>query len=60
VKGDRIELEQAVVFPFKLPEPAKEAANRPAVGPPPDGSDPSIGSWRIPRSVSMVLHRVQR
>jgi beta-galactosidase len=60
VKGDRIELEQTVVFPFKLNEPAKEAANRPAVGPPPDGSDPSIGSWRIPRSVSMVLHRVQR
>ena len=46
VKGDRIELERNITFPFKLPQPAKEAANRPAVGPPPDGSDPSIGSWR--------------
>jgi beta-galactosidase len=60
VKGDRIELEQSVVFPFHMPQPAKQEANRPAVGPPPDGSDPSIGSWRIPKAVSMVLHRVQR
>ena len=60
VKGDRIELERNIVFPFKRPEPAKEEANRPAVGPPPDGSDPSIGSWRIPKSVSMVLQRAQR
>jgi beta-galactosidase len=60
VKGDRIELEQAVAFPFHLPEPAKEEANRPAVGPPPNGSDPSIGAWRIPKSIPMVLQRVQR
>jgi beta-galactosidase len=60
VKSDRIELEQTIEFPFKLPEPAKQSANRPAVGPPPDGSDPSIGSWRIPKSVSMVLQRAQR
>ena len=60
VKGDQIDLEQNVVIPFHLPQPAKEAANRPAVGPPPDGSDPSIGSWRVPKSVSMVLRRVQR
>ncbi len=60
VKADRIELERNITFPFKLPQPAKEEANRPAVGPPPDGSDPSIGSWRIPKSVSMVLQRVQR
>ncbi len=60
VKGDRIELERNIVFPFNRPEPAKEEANRPAIGPPPDGSDPSIGSWRIPKSVSMVLQRAQR
>lgn len=60
VKGGRIDLEQSVVIPFHLPEPAKEEANRPAVGPPPDGSDPSIGSWRIPKAVSLELQRVQR
>jgi beta-galactosidase len=60
VKEDRIELERNVEFPFKLPQPAKEETNRPAIGPPPDGSDPSIGSWRVPRSVSMVLQRAQR
>jgi beta-galactosidase len=60
VKGDRIDVEQTVVMPFHLPQPAKEEANRPAVGPAPDGSDPSIGSWRIPKAVSLELQRVQR
>lgn len=60
VQGDRIELEQTVEFPFHLPQPAKPAPNAPAVGPAPDGSDPSIGSWRIPQAVKIVLRRAQR
>jgi beta-galactosidase len=61
VKQEQIELEQTIEFPFKLPEPPKETANRPAVGPPPDGSDPSIDpSWRLPPRVAIVLHRVER
>jgi beta-galactosidase len=61
VKGDRIDLDQKIEFPFKIPEPVKEAANRPAVGPPPDGSDPSI-NWgrRRPRELAIALQRAER
>ena len=39
----------------------KEEANRPAIGPAPDGSDPSMDpSWHIPSSVPVVLVRVER
>jgi beta-galactosidase len=60
VKGDEIELDQTVNFPFHIPQPAKEEANRPAVGPAPDGSDPSIGERRIPKAVKVVLRRAER
>ena len=60
LKGDQIELERTITLPWRIPPPAAEAANRPAVGPPPDGSDPSIGVFRLPRSVAVVLHRAQR
>jgi beta-galactosidase len=60
LNGDQIELERTIEFPFKFPTPSAETANRPAIGPPPDGSDPSINpSWRLPRSIPVVLHRAQ-
>jgi beta-galactosidase len=60
VKGDRIELERTG-YDRRRPQVAKESANRPAIGPPPDGSDPSRDpSFHVPPSVPVVLHRVQR
>jgi beta-galactosidase len=58
VKDDRIELERAM-------EPRPEISTEPkdglAVGPPPDGTDPSRDpTSHMPRSISIVLHRVQR
>jgi len=59
VKGDRIELERAM-------EPrswntATEPKDGLAIGPPPDGTNPSRDpTSHTPRSIPIVLHRVQR
>jgi beta-galactosidase len=59
--GGQIELERRFNFPFRLPNPSEApAGSRPAIGPPPDGSDPSIGNGRFRMPGPMVLHRVQR
>jgi len=62
LKGDQIELQRTIDFGFRLPPPPDVPAGpRPAIGPPPDGSDPSIGTgWRRPPVIPLVLHRVQR
>jgi beta-galactosidase len=61
VKGEQIELQQTTDFGFRMSAPPKEEAGRPAVGPPPDGSDPSINvSRRLRPNAPIVLHRVQR
>jgi beta-galactosidase len=61
LKGDQIELQRSMNIGFHIPEPAKESADRPAIGPPPDGSDPSINaSWRRRSGIPVVLHRVQQ
>jgi beta-galactosidase len=62
MKGNDLELERA---PNTSPRPPKPAAQpeaaSPAVGPPPDGSDPSRSPlYRAPGPVAMVLQRVQR
>ena len=59
VNGDRIDLEREIKLPWHLPAPAPESPDRPAIGPAPDGSDPSLGNWHIPKSIPIVLHRVQ-
>jgi beta-galactosidase len=59
MKGDQIELQRSMNLPWKRPKPAPEAPGRPAIGPAPDGSDPSIGSsWRLPESIPVILRRV--
>jgi len=60
-KGDQIELPRMVDFGFRLTTaPEAPAGTRPAIGPPPDGSDPSRGDdWGRPPG-PLVLHRVQR
>jgi beta-galactosidase len=62
LKGDQIELERRIDFGFRLPSaPEAPAGPRPVIGPPPDGTDPSVGvNWRRPPVVPLVLHRVQR
>ena len=60
VKGDQIELERSN-FRRRREETPKESANRPAVGPAPDGSDPSRDpTFHPPSSIPVVLHRVQQ
>ena len=61
LKGDQIELQRMVDFGFRLTTaPEAPAGTRPAIGPPPDGSDPSRGDdWGRPPG-PLVLHRVQR
>ncbi len=59
VKEGELDLQRSVVFPFTRPAPPKEVAGGPAIGPPPDGSDPSLGAFRPPSGLPVVLHRVK-
>jgi beta-galactosidase len=60
--GDTIELERAPNSGTRPPRPAAQPeASGPAVGPPPDGSDPSRSPlYRPPGPVQIALHRVER
>ena len=61
LKGDQIELQRKIDFGLRLPPPPEAPTGpRPAVGPPPDGSDPSIGGGFGRPLVLLVLHRVLR
>ena len=60
LKGDQIELQRTIDFGFRMPRVAEPAGPRPAIGPPPDGSDPSIGGGFGRPLPSLVLHRVDR
>jgi beta-galactosidase len=58
---DRIELQRKIEFPFRVPQVETPTSPQPAVGPPPNGSDPSMNrSFHLPPSLPVVLHRVQR
>jgi beta-galactosidase len=59
VKGDQIELVRAVEM--RPSNTSNEPKGGLAVGPPPDGTDPSRDpSFHAPSSIPVVLHRVQR
>jgi beta-galactosidase len=62
MNGDRIELLRKIDISRWLARMPKEPAGpRPAVGPPPDGSDPSFNlPAHLPPGIPIVLHRVQR
>jgi beta-galactosidase len=62
LKSDQIELQRTIDFGFPLPPPPEAPRGpRPAIGPPPDGSDPSIGEdWGRPPVIPIILHRVMR
>ncbi len=65
VNADQLELQRTGGFGFPPPStPAAPAGARPAIGPPPDGSDPSISTefrQRLMHGLGpRVLHRVKR
>jgi hypothetical protein len=61
IKGDQLELRRTVNLPWETPTPSKEEPGRPAIGPAPDGADPSIDTaWEVPSAIPVVLRRVQR
>ena len=60
LKGDQIELQRTLNLPWETPTRPKEEPGRPAIGPAPDGSDPSVDvTWEVPKSIPVVLHRVE-
>jgi beta-galactosidase len=60
INGNRIELQRTIQLPWERSKP-KDEPNRPAIGPAPDGSDPSIGSWgNFGAGLRVVLKRAER
>jgi len=60
IKGDHIELQRSVNLGWAVPKPAEKAADAPDIGPARDVSDPSMGDWNIPKSITVVLRRSER
>lgn len=62
LKGNQMDLQRAMHFDFPAtPHPEESTGPRPAIGPPPDGSDPSRSpNFHIPPSIPVFLHRVER
>jgi len=61
IKGDQLELQRTVNLPWETTTPPQEESGRPAIGPAPDGSDPSTDpTWEVPSAIPVVLRRVQR
>jgi beta-galactosidase len=63
LKGDQLELERTIdLSRFLSRMPKEPAGSRPAIGPPPDGTDPSFNMpARMPASsIPVVLRRAQR
>ena len=62
MSGDEIDLKRKIELAWLMPHPEPTSlAPQPAIGPPPNGSDPSGAPSSHPlSSTPMVLHRVQR
>jgi beta-galactosidase len=61
LEGDQIELQRTPELGSASPRAEESTGPRPAVGPPPDGSDPSRSpNARVPSSIAVALHRVER
>ncbi|MGA7522818.1 MAG: beta-galactosidase GalA [Acidobacteriaceae bacterium] len=61
IAADRISLERRIEFPFHISHPETPSGPQPAIGPPPNGSDPSFNrNWRLPESIAVVLRRAER
>jgi beta-galactosidase len=65
LKDGQLDLTRKIEIGFPMPHPSEETAGRPAIGPPPDGTDPSFNFTAAMRragapTVPVVLHLVQR
>jgi beta-galactosidase len=62
IKDGQLQLNRTVQIPFHLSQQPKENPNAPAIGPAPDGSDPSIdfGGRRLTGAIPMVLVKTER
>jgi beta-galactosidase len=61
ISGGRLELQRKIEIPFHMPHIEAPAGPQPAIGPPPNGSDPSFNSsFHLPSGIPVVLHRVER
>jgi beta-galactosidase len=61
LNGDRIDLQRTTEAAMQMPHPAEQTGPLPAIGPPPDGSDPSRNpNFRLPAVIPVVLRRVER
>ena len=61
LQGDQLQLQLAIRVPAWLRAQPEQPAGAPAVGPAPDGSDPSRNpNFRPPSSITFVLRRAQR
>ncbi len=63
IKGGQLELNRTVKIPWDMPAPRKPDPNAPAIGPAPDGSDPSFDISDFSgaaSSMTVVLKRSER
>ncbi len=62
LKGEELQLQRTVNLPWSLPTPKKQDPNAPAIGPAPDGSDPSFDMSDITAGgkMTIVLKRSER
>ncbi len=61
ISGGRLELQRKIELPFHTPHVETPVGPQPAIGPPPNGSDPSIGMlFHMPSGIPVSLHRVER
>jgi beta-galactosidase len=61
ISGGRLELQRKVEFPFHMSQAETPVGPQPAIGPPPNGSDPSFNaSLHMPSGIPVSLHRVER
>jgi len=61
IVGDQIELRRSIRFRRRIPHPEETAGLHPAVGPAPNGSDPSMSpNFHLPESIPLVLRRAER
>ena len=59
--GGRLELQRELKLPWHFNQPAEPTGPQPAIGPPPDGTDPSFNrSFHMPESIPVVLQRAER
>ena len=59
--GGRLELQRKLRLPWHFNQPAEPTGPQPAIGPPPDGTDPSFNrSFHMPESIPVVLQRAER